>query len=75
MTEKENRIRLETMTALVFMALCGFLGLLAIVYGFFQKEWFGLIFGTMIAAIAVVGSSMVLILAKREPVKEEEREA
>jgi type IV secretory pathway TrbD component len=69
---RENRIRLESLIALVFMGLCGFCGFLALIYGFFQKDWFGLIFGTIIAAIAVVGSSLILILAKREPGKEEE---
>jgi heme A synthase len=58
---------------LAFIALCGFIGLLAVAFGFLNHDWFALIFGAMTGAAAAVGMSMILVSAKPEKKPETEQ--
>lgn len=58
-------------TALAFISLCGFFGLVGIGVSYLEHSWFGMIFGTIIAAIAAVGCSLIVVSARPEKEKEE----
>jgi len=66
-----NDVEKMRLTALAFIALCGFFGLVGVGVAYLEHTWFGLIFGAIIAAIAAVGCSLIVVSARPEKEKEE----
>lgn len=66
-----SEVRTMKVIALVFMAIFGFFGLVGMALSYLNRNWFGMVFGTLIAAIAVVGVALIAVAVKPQKEKED----